>query len=206
MERPRPALPQLFPLADISMGAICVADHCTPARPLAQYRDLARKRATGGAVATGVRPAENIDIIRPLGSESSEYCAPLVETGISGERLIGIIWREAKACGDLILLPQVRAESRFAHVIRRESRWIFAEAPLPAPFIAHDDYVDWSVYLNTVSTKLLAEIRRKRRRLGELGDVTLERKSGDDVPALLDWILDHKRAWLTRPMQETSGS
>ncbi len=173
----------------------------TIARPRGRSLNIVTLRANGQLVALWplvFNRQGNIDIIRPLGSESSEYCAPLVEAGSSGERLIGIIWREAKACGDLILLPQVRAESRFAHVIRRESRWIFAEAPLPAPFIAHDDYADWSVYLNTISTKLLAEIRRKRRRLGELGDVTLERKSGDDVPALLDWILDHKRAWLTR--------
>jgi CelD/BcsL family acetyltransferase involved in cellulose biosynthesis len=139
-----------------------------------------------------------LDILRPLGSESSEYSAPLVEPGDLAEHYLDLIWQAAAASADWVVLPHVRAESLFARVIERQRRRIFAEDDLPAPFVARRDFADWEAYQATVDARWRSKIRRTRRRLGELGKVTLEPEASAAASALIDWMIEHKKLWLAR--------
>jgi CelD/BcsL family acetyltransferase involved in cellulose biosynthesis len=137
-------------------------------------------------------------IIRPLGSESSEYCAPLVEPSDQAQCWIELLWRAAASSADLVLLPHVRADSLLAGVIERDGNRRFAEDTLRAPYVARKDHVDWTGYQGTVSSSHRSGLRRKRRRLVEAGKVTFGRESAAGTVAAIDWMLDHKKRWLAR--------
>lgn len=139
-----------------------------------------------------------LDIVRPLGSESSEYSAPLAEQGDLAEHYLDLVWRAASASADRMLLPHVRADSPFAKVIGRQRWRTFAEDDLPAPYVARKDFVDWEDYQATIDAKWRSNIRRRRRRLSEFGKVTLGPEPIDTAPILIDWMIERKKLWLAR--------
>jgi CelD/BcsL family acetyltransferase involved in cellulose biosynthesis len=136
--------------------------------------------------------------VRPLGSEASEYCSPLVEPNEECARRTRLLWRAAARCADLAVMPYVREDSVLAEVLRGGGLWRTADFPAPAPYAARDDYADWPAYQKSLSGSLRHKIRRVRRRLAEKGDLTVGIEPLAGRAALIDWMLDHKKRWLDR--------
>jgi len=173
----------------------------TVARPRGRTLNIVTVRAGARLVALWplvVYREHGLAVMRPLGSESSEYSAPLAEPGELAEHYLELMWQAAAGSADWALLPHVRAESLFAKVIERQRRRTFAEDDLPAPFVAHKDFADWAAYQATIDARWRSKIRRTRRRLAELGKVTLEPESRAAASTLIDWMIEHKRLWLVR--------
>lgn len=137
-------------------------------------------------------------IVRPLGSEATEYCAPLVEPGVERDAWLSALWQAAIRHADVIMLPFLPADSPLDVLLRRETRPRFVAATSQALWVAHADHADWKSYEASVSTQHRAELRRKRRRLADHGSVKFSELGNDGAEALVDWILDHKRRWLGR--------
>ena len=93
-----------------------------------------------------VERSGSLRIVRPLGSESSEYTAPLIEGGPDLLPRTRRLWRAAAALGDLAVMPNVRADSALASLLSRAGWWRAPDLSAPAPFLARRDYADWAAY------------------------------------------------------------
>jgi CelD/BcsL family acetyltransferase involved in cellulose biosynthesis len=98
----------------------------------------------------------------------------------------------------VLFLYHVRSDDPFADLPRRRPFRCLMEKVRNAPWIARADYGEWADYLATVSTSRLSGLRRKRRRLAELGDLDVELHQGPVSEALIDSLLAHKKAWMFR--------
>jgi CelD/BcsL family acetyltransferase involved in cellulose biosynthesis len=166
-------------------------------------RDLAivAGRAQGRLVAVWPLASysdRGVRVVRPLGSEASEYCAPLIEAGFDHERTLVDLWRGVATIGDVVNLPHLDVGSTLAKVAVREGRFHFADQPVRAPYVAWRDHADWPSYLQTVSTSHHSGLRRKRRRLAKLGEITFAREPASTATGLIEWLLEHKRVWMDR--------
>jgi CelD/BcsL family acetyltransferase involved in cellulose biosynthesis len=137
-------------------------------------------------------------VLRPLGFDVHEYCAPLVEPGEEAERRTALLWEAAARSADLAVLPHVRADSLLAGILDKGRHWSVRHAVDPAPYVARAEYPDWNTYYAMVSSQLRRHIRRRRRQLAEQGEVVLARESAAGCPVLIDWMLDRKKNWIAR--------
>ena len=88
---------------------------------------------------------------------------------------------------DAALVPFLR---RVAGVVRE------VEA---APYIDWSEWSDWEAYWRKRSRNLRGDVGRRRRRLAEQGEVAFEPvTSAPEIRKTLDWILEHKAAWMKR--------
>ncbi len=139
----------------------------------------------------------SLNVVRPLGPEASEYCTPLVEPGADESTRTQQLWRAAARLGDLVLLPNVRADSTLSGLLGRAGWWRAPDLSAPAPFIARRDYADWATYSRkNLSASLRQNLRRVRRRLAEKGSFTLSAEDPTRSAPLIDWLLDSKKRWL----------
>jgi len=158
-------------------------------------------RAQGQLVAVWPMVVERrgaLKVVRPLGPEASEYCAPLIEPGPEQPARTKRLWREAARLGDLAMLPNVRSGTPLADLLRTAGLWRAPDLSAPAPFLARRDYADWPAFQKTLPASLRQNLRRVRRRLAEKGSVTLAAEDPADSAAVIDWLLDHKSRWLDR--------
>ncbi|SFK84057.1 GNAT family N-acetyltransferase [Methylocapsa palsarum] len=143
-------------------------------------------------------------IAQPLGSETTEYTAPLADPGGDREdQLVAAGWDYLKARiqADVVLLPQLRTDSTLAHVLERDSHQAASarSAAYPAPFVAWDKPGDWKAYYQTLSRKLRSDSGRQRRRLAEQGKFAIETISDQDEAAvILAWMIQQKLDWVRR--------
>lgn len=136
--------------------------------------------------------------VRPLGTEASEYCAPLVEPNDEAMRRTRLLWKAAARRADLAILPYVRDDMPLAGLLKHAGLWRVTDFPAPAPYVARRDYADWAAYQKTLSGSLRHKIRRVRRRLAEKGNVTIAIEPPEGRAALIDWMLARKKRWLDR--------
>jgi len=137
-------------------------------------------------------------IVRQLGSESSEYTSPLCEIGPRQHEYVARLWHAAHSLGDVLVLCHVRSDNPLADLLGRHPFRSFPEKPISAPWIARADYGQWADYLATLSTSRLSGLRRKRRRLAEVGHLDVKLHPGPVSEALIDSLLAHKKAWMSR--------
>lgn len=135
-------------------------------------------------------------IVRPLGAEASEYCAPLVEPGIDARRRMERLWQAAAGLGDLAILPYVREDSAFASVAGTAGLWRAADFPAPALSAPRCNYADWTAYQASLTASVRATLRRARRRLAEKGDFVISVEPRTGRAEAVDWLLARKKRWL----------
>lgn len=135
-------------------------------------------------------------IIRPLGSETTEYCMPLVEPDADRAGWLEGLWENASRSADVVMLPHLSVDSELAKLVRQDGRHRFVEGATQALWVAHDDHGNWTNYESSLSSRHVAELRRRRRRLAELGRVEFGEQDASRAEALIDWLLDHKKRWL----------
>jgi CelD/BcsL family acetyltransferase involved in cellulose biosynthesis len=137
-------------------------------------------------------------VVRPLGSEATEYCVPLVEPGADCEARLSALWQAAVRHADIVMLPFLPTGSPLDVLLQRERQRRIATATSRAIWVARGDYPDWKGYEESVSAQHRAELRRKRRRLADHGTVGFSELGAEQAAELINWILDHKRRWLER--------
>lgn len=171
----------------------------TVARPRGRKLNCMTLRSEGRLTAVWplvIYRDRGLRILRPLGFEGSEYCAPLVEPGDEADNRVALLWREAARSTDIAFLPHVRADSRLAVVLGNGNHWSFTEGTLAAPYVARADYSDWANYHASIGRNRRREIRRMHRRLARRGEVVVAREGTDASATLIDWMLDQKKHWL----------
>jgi CelD/BcsL family acetyltransferase involved in cellulose biosynthesis len=139
-------------------------------------------------------------IARPLGPETTEYTAPLVEDGPHSAQWIAKAWRMVrKSCaGDVVLLPYVRADSPLHRVICRDKAAI-APSIAKTFFVTWGGHPDWDSYYRTLDRHQRREVDRPRRRLSDLGELKYRPMiEPREFPAVIDWMLARKTDWLLR--------
>src|SRR5437660_7067224 len=85
-----------------------------------------------------------LTLVRPLGPEASEYCAPLIEPGPEQPSRTKRLWREAARLGDLAMLPNVRRGTPLADLLESAGLWRAPDTAAPPPFILRSAYADWA--------------------------------------------------------------
>lgn len=131
----------------------------------------------------------------PLNGLVSGLSLPLV---ISGDRGSGLIRTALEAIGsrcDLLHIPRVPDDSLLRPVLDGlggfENIGEFRTSE-----VRFKDYPDWDHYRLSRDAAELRDLRRRRRRLLEAGNVSLEAVlETSRCPDAIDWILEHKRAW-----------
>jgi CelD/BcsL family acetyltransferase involved in cellulose biosynthesis len=186
-------LSQTFQWAEAAWETVC--------RPRGRELNCLVLRSEGQLVAVWplvICLEHGLRILRPLGFDVHEYCAPLVEPGEEAERRTALLWEAAARSADLAVLPHVRADSLLAGILDKGRRWSVRHAVDPAPYVAHAEYPDWRTYHAMVSSKLRYHIRHGRRQLMEKGALVVARENAAGCAALIDWMLDQKKSWIGR--------
>ena len=141
---------------------------------------------------------KGLRLVRQLGAESSEYTEPLVEPGPHHGEWLEKLWSAARPLGDLLFMTHVRSDRPFAALPGQHRLCCFVDNELNAPQVLRAAYPDWQTYLATVTTSHQSDLRRKRRRLSEIGEITFRREEATVDLAMIDAILAHKQAWISR--------
>jgi CelD/BcsL family acetyltransferase involved in cellulose biosynthesis len=139
-----------------------------------------------------------LKVVRPLGSESSEYSSPLVEPGPHYSEYMTRIFKAAARFGDVLLLPHVRRDEAFAEFIGHYRFRAYEDNLLNTPWLDRRDYREWPEYLASLSTSHLAGLRRKHRRLEEQGGLSFDVERSPIPEAEIDTVLSLKQQWMDR--------
>lgn len=186
-------LSQTFQWADVAWRIV--------AQPAGRSLRCLVMRADGRLVAVWplvVRREGMLDIVQPLGFEGSEYSAPLVEPGAAVPARLERLLQAAGRLGDTLLLIHVRSDSALAGVLSSRRQLGVAYDAQPASYVARADYADWNDFAARFSKKFRYTLRRDAKRLSERGNPWIGLAAPSDRPALIDWALEQKAAWLTR--------
>jgi CelD/BcsL family acetyltransferase involved in cellulose biosynthesis len=135
-----------------------------------------------------------------LSGGNTEYAPVLVEGGPDAVSHIcaARMFLRANAGADVVTIPFVRQDSALHHALSAD-RARRTTHTLPSPFLAWDGIASWEDYRRSLTSKLRSELTRRRRRLAELGNLTLELV--EDAAAFaenLDWTLRQKNGWMAR--------
>ena len=154
-------------------------------------------RAQGRLVAVWPLVVERrgtLSVVRPLGPEASEYCAPLIEPDSNQAARTRRLWQEAARLGELAMLPNVRSGTPLADLLAAAGLWRAPDTASPAPFILRSDYADWPAYQASLSASMRRRMRRARAKLPKQSVFALEAR--DSGIGLIDWMLAGKQRWL----------
>ncbi|MGE0575937.1 hypothetical protein [Reyranella sp.] len=110
-------------------------------------------------------------IVRPLGSEATEYCVPLVEPGADCDAWLSALWQAAVRHADIVMLPFLPTGSPLDVLLQREHLQRIATATSRAIWVAHGDYPDWKSYCRRSARSTVPSCGAKRRRLADHGTV-----------------------------------
>lgn len=129
--------------------------------------------------------------------EDGDYADVLVEDGGDAVARLKQAWRAiVEGSGyDVVVLDHLAPDARVRPLLEQE---VGAQSEtFPSPIIACGDWPDWDAYYKTLSKNLRSNQRRRRRKLGEHGEIVFETVDGlEDVQALLVRLQDMKIAWL----------
>lgn len=132
--------------------------------------------------------------VQPLATLSTEYSHPLVADVPDAGAIISECLLRLRGLSDLVLLPMVRGDSALHEEASRNPAFrVLHSTPTSGARMN-----DWASYEAFVGAAIRNELSRRQRRLAEQGSVVLTHavNPGDSGPAV-EWILEHKRRWLT---------
>jgi len=134
-----------------------------------------------------------------IGGEHSHYQDALVEDRPEAGEWLAAAWKYlAKNHGvDMMWLNHMRDDAVLRPLIDRVNGvGTYVEE---APYIEWSDWSDWASYYGDRSKNLRKDLRRRRRRLEEKGEVEFRLlTSREDVVPVLDWMYQHKIGWMER--------
>ena len=137
--------------------------------------------------------------MRPVSCGSSEeYSSPLVDAGVRDEATRALLDVALKIDCDICRIQATPLNTALAAALATPG-----VAALKSRSGTIDGYIatlrrfpDWEAYADQASTSHLSGLRRKMRRLQDVGEVELGWcRSVDDARAVLEWAWKTKRAW-----------
>jgi CelD/BcsL family acetyltransferase involved in cellulose biosynthesis len=149
-------------------------------------------------------------IAYPLGAGAhEEYGGPLLVEDADGDAVAARAFAEAKRLADAIRLYRLPAGGRMATVVEAD-RMPKHRTRIVCPVVSLSAFPEWDAWLELRSANFRQSLRRKRRRLGSVGDLRFERLENPvDVGRFVDWLFDRKselvqelgaaRSWVQRP-------
>jgi CelD/BcsL family acetyltransferase involved in cellulose biosynthesis len=139
-------------------------------------------------------------VLRPLGTESTEYAAPLVASGPDADAIVADMWAwlRVKTDADLICAPFVPNGTPLHGAISSTPGWAYAHQDI-AMRVEWEGVPTWDAYYRTLSAKRMSNIRRCRNRLSEIGVFTSEPvETSAELQEVVRWVLAQKRVWRKR--------
>ncbi len=133
-------------------------------------------------------------VARPLGPETTEYTCVLVEDGPAASTRIENAWKTLRATcsADIIALPLVRSGSALQRLLSSDTTPAFVEID-PTSYVSLNHYPDWDSYFQSLDAHMRKGLRRRRRRLEEIGSLVFEPMvPPGESPAAIDWVLRQK--------------
>lgn len=182
--------------------AWCLAGWQTTGQPLGRRLHIVTLRENGRVVLIWPLTTQRgwtRTTVTTLGSESSEYDSLLVEAGPEAAEHVRKAWDHVRrhTGADVIALPFVRDGSPMQTLLAADPVQRIAHG-MPAPFTSWENAPTWDAYWQTLAPSLRKGFGRRRRRLAELGTISLDRIEDPTVFAeLIDWTLARKRDWMT---------
>jgi CelD/BcsL family acetyltransferase involved in cellulose biosynthesis len=179
----------------------CLTGWQTTAKPRGRTLHIVVVRLNGRAVLIWpmtLRRRHFWRIATALGSESTEYCPILVEDTADKGAHLRAAWTHLRQSSgiDVIAVPSVRDGCEMQHVLRSDAAHSKTEI-LPSPFVSWQGIHHWDDYLRSRRTNLRSELNRRRRRLSELGTVTIGPVHGkQEQTDTIRWILRNKSDWM----------
>ncbi|HYD07687.1 MAG TPA: hypothetical protein VEC60_18265, partial [Reyranella sp.] len=132
------------------------------------------------------------EVVRPLGTEGSEYSTPLVEEGADAERRTRQLLAFIAGKADLIFLPFVRGDSELSKAIPGLGLLRAADHGGPAPFIKRSAFDDWETYRRSWTSFLRNKMKRMHARLSRHGTVTMGEEDPRNAREVIGWIIAQK--------------
>ncbi len=135
---------------------------------------------------------------RWLGAVTSYYEDALVEPGAEAATLLAKAWAAAVASGiDFVHFLYVRGDAALFPLLSGLPGSAFK--PSPTAFVDWRAWPDWDAYWASFSRKRRYDQKRNRRRLAEKGELAFEEvMAAEEIQRTIDWIVEHKRAWIRR--------
>jgi CelD/BcsL family acetyltransferase involved in cellulose biosynthesis len=142
-------------------------------------------------------------MLRPLGSETTEYTEVLVEDSPDAHLWVSLAWEKLRrTCdSDIINLPYVRNGSLLHHIVSEERPISAWSAKVSS--VAWDAYDGWEAYYGSRKRGFRYSLRSNRRRLAQHGAATFEViTEGEEFRSTLDWLFSRKTQWLNDAKQD----
>lgn len=139
-------------------------------------------------------PVSSVEVV---GAASGQYCDLLIDADESSRApIFAALWDGIVATGiDLIQFSNVRDDSALAAFLA--GRHTIQSEPIPCCVLDTGSFATFDAYLKTRSASLRKNMRRRRRRLEELGPVRYEVVSDPDLmDEIAATIVGHKLDWL----------
>ena len=134
-----------------------------------------------------------------IGGEHSHYQDVLVEDGPESGAWLDAAWKHVKETQgvDMMWLNHMSDDAVLRPTIDRvRGVGTYVEE---APYIEWSDWSDWASYYGERSKNLRKDLRRRRRRLEDKGQVEFNLlTTRDEVVPLLDWMFRSKTGWMER--------
>jgi CelD/BcsL family acetyltransferase involved in cellulose biosynthesis len=139
-------------------------------------------------------------VLRPLGSEASEYLNLLVEDGPDTTRRVSAAWKVLQRSRgiDMLDLMHVRSDTALYGLLTQDRRCRILDRHLWL-WIRWPDATGWDGYWRSRRGHHRDRVNRLRRRLADRGRIGFEVVGcADRFAGLVDWVLLHKRAGMAR--------
>jgi CelD/BcsL family acetyltransferase involved in cellulose biosynthesis len=181
------------------------AEVCWRARPASAGKRLLALVVRHGTHAVAILPlvVERrglFRVARPLACRTTEYSPLLVDPSADVQRVWSALADGVRdlAAVDAIVLPYVRDDGALTPALRAAPGVVETDAILNR-FLRRTAFDSWERYRDRLPNQVKSNLKRARRRLGQLGELRFEELTApEDRRAAWRWMLCAKRAWLAR--------
>jgi CelD/BcsL family acetyltransferase involved in cellulose biosynthesis len=147
-----------------------------------------------GVLPLVARPVKGLRVLEWVGSKVTDYCDALLDPRVAGDQVVRQLWDALWRSGgfDVASFGQVRVDSAIHAFLRAQNPWVETrEESLGIPLVCGSG----SEWLHQQSAKAKNSISYGLRRMHKLGFSYTVCQAPDSYAAIIDALLQQKRAW-----------